>query len=80
MFLAMKPNHVGNGTQLVLGFRMIEPVLQENVSQEDDRKPLFRSLEGTYSEVGQTQMLFDEEVIYLNWPTLLIDLQYFLRR
>jgi hypothetical protein len=79
MFLTMAANHIGNGAQRVLWLGMIEPVLQEEVSQKDDSKPLFRSLEGTHSEVDQTQMLFDVEVIYLNWPTLLVDVQYLLR-
>ncbi len=63
MLVAMTPNHIGNGPQWVLWLRMIEPVLQEDVCQKDDSEPLFRSLEGTHSEVDQTQMLFDVEVI-----------------
>jgi hypothetical protein len=39
---------------------MIEPGLQEEVSQKEDSEPLFRILEGTHSEVDQTQMLFKE--------------------
>src|SRR6266849_3751824 len=80
VFVAMLTHDVGHRTQAFLGWGMVHAPLDKCQGQKDHGEPLFRRFVGLHPKVGQAQMLFHIEVVYLNGPTLLIDRQDLLCR
>ena len=80
MFVTMVTHHVGHRTQAFLDLSMVQAPWQKRQGYKDNREPLFRRFVRLPPKIGQAQMLFDREVVYVNGPALLIDRQDLLCR